>query len=577
MNYIDSFNKETKLIEKLGKSNAYLIWVMGLYLDESDLNSLASDNLTDTGNDKKIDFLKTDFDGRRIILVQGTYNVNPKDQAKANKASDLNTAMSWFFSGDTKNLPEHLETNIEGAYKAIEEKKVDSIEIIFLHNNPESKTILNELAVVKETTTSLLKAHGIKDIRVVVKEIGRNTAEKMFMNQSANIVVTDKIECPFPLKYEEESKQWKACVLTVNGEWLRNLYNKYGNDLFSANYRGFLGYNSNNNINSKIKDTAEHYQENFWSFNNGITILTNGYKVSSGGIKLEGMSIINGAQTTGAIASVDEKNSLDKVKVLTRIIQSNEVDLIDKVIKFNNTQNQITAWDKFGNHPFQATISDEFKAMGYEYSFKRGFENRDNPLSIENSIQQLLAFKGQYVDANRSKAALFESDKLYNDAFEHVKARHILFVHVVNLCIEEIRRQSRIEMKNSQEKQVERMYNLFSEIKSKSFVLAIVGECISKLYTDLNDKKEICFTPEFSKKSTYDLSALEKDMMPLVNLIVTNISSYDDEKGVISHYKDKEILTTIANKVIQTINTAASIIPNVKKVIVDTKEMICNG
>lgn len=60
MSYIDSFLSETSLIENLGKSNAYLIWVMGLYLDESDLEKLTADCLTDEGDDKKIDFLRID-------------------------------------------------------------------------------------------------------------------------------------------------------------------------------------------------------------------------------------------------------------------------------------------------------------------------------------------------------------------------------------------------------------------------------------------------------------------------------------------------------------------------------------
>mgnify|MGYP002515480311 FL=1 len=576
MNYIDAFKKEEGLIARLGESNAYLIWTMGLYLDESELDTLATNCLTDECGDKKIDFLQTDMENRKIIFVQGTYSPKPKDGAKANKASDMNTAMAWFLNGNLAGFPEHLQKNVEEARKAIDDDKIDEIEIIYLHNNSESKPVKDEMEVVKENFLHSLKGKGIDHIHVTAKEIGSQTADRLFKNRYTNIMVDCEVKCPFPVKYEETGAGWKAAVLTVSGAWLRELYKNYGNDLFSANYRGFLGYNRKQ-INTKIKETAEHSPQNFWSFNNGITILTNKYTKEHGKVSLDGLSVINGAQTTGAIGSLDDKVSLADVKVLARIIESEDVTLIDSVIKYNNTQNQITAWDKFGNHPFQEAISSQFKDLGHDYSFKRGFDNRDNSLGVEKCMQQLLAFQGQYRDANRSKTALFESTKSYNDAFEHVKARHILFVYVVNQCVEDIRKQSRIDIKTNKENRVLKMYQLFTEIKSKHFVLAVIGETISSLFGDLGIKKEICFTPEFSKKSDYDINALKARMMSFIKLLVTNISNYDSSHSVLSHYGEDGILNNISEFVSNNINNLLSISPEYESVITNVKGMICNG
>lgn len=576
MTYIDALKKENDLIKRLGESNAYLIWTMGLYLDESELDTLATNFLTDECGDKKIDFLQTDLENRKLIFVQGTYSTKPKDGAKANKASDMNIAMAWFLNGNLADFPEHLKKNIEEARHAIEEDKIDEIEIIYLHNNSESKPVKDELYVVKENFLHSLKGKGMDNIHVAAKEIGSQTADRLFRNRYTNIMVDCEVKCPFPVKYEENGTGWKAVVLTVSGTWLRELYKNYGNDLFSANYRGFLGYNRKQ-INSKIKETAEHYPQNFWPFNNGITILTNQYTKEHGKVILDGISVINGAQTTGAIGSLDDKVCLSDVKVLARIIESEDVTLIDSVIKYNNTQNQITAWDKFGNHPFQDAISTQFKELGHEYSFKRGFDNRDNNLGVEKCMQQLLAFQGQYRDANRSKTALFESTKSYNDAFEHVKARHILFVYIVNQCVEDIRKQSRIDIKTNNETRVLKMYQLFTEIKSKHFVLAVIGEIISSLFGDLGVKKEICFTPDFSKKTDYDLSALKANMMSFIKLLVTNISNYDSSKSVLSHYTEENILASISDFVCNNINNLISISPEHENVITNVKKMICNG
>ena len=54
MNYLENFKKEKNLIERFKEENAYLCWVMALYLDRNDVYELGTDNLTDGKNDRKI-------------------------------------------------------------------------------------------------------------------------------------------------------------------------------------------------------------------------------------------------------------------------------------------------------------------------------------------------------------------------------------------------------------------------------------------------------------------------------------------------------------------------------------------
>ena len=42
MGYLDAFLSSTALIKSLGKGNAHLIWAMGLYMEEPDLEALAA-------------------------------------------------------------------------------------------------------------------------------------------------------------------------------------------------------------------------------------------------------------------------------------------------------------------------------------------------------------------------------------------------------------------------------------------------------------------------------------------------------------------------------------------------------
>ncbi len=84
---MDAFNANDKLIRLLGQANAHLVWVLGLYIEAPDLESLASEGLTDGPEDKKIDFIFFEPDTARIILAQGYYSSSKKDAAPSNRPS----------------------------------------------------------------------------------------------------------------------------------------------------------------------------------------------------------------------------------------------------------------------------------------------------------------------------------------------------------------------------------------------------------------------------------------------------------------------------------------------------------
>jgi hypothetical protein len=54
-------------------------------------------------------------------------------------------------------------------------------------------------------------------------------------------------------------------------------------------------------VDDAIDDTIKKERENFWYYNNGITIGCNDYRIDGYKLKLYDFSIINGAQTTTKI------------------------------------------------------------------------------------------------------------------------------------------------------------------------------------------------------------------------------------------------------------------------------------
>ncbi|MEI7175995.1 AIPR family protein [Pectobacterium carotovorum] len=171
-------------------------------------------------------------------------------------------------------------------------------------------------------------------------------------------------------------------------EW----HSKYGNSLFSPNIRLFLG---STEVNNGIVDSLIKSPDKFWYFNNGITVLCDDLKRKViGGTKndcafltCDGFSIVNGAQTVGAISSLKNKklknvqieqdeidSKLGSARVPFRIISlknCNE-DFGKDITQKNNTQNRIDKRDFISLDPNQERIRIDMLMEGVEYKYKSG-------------------------------------------------------------------------------------------------------------------------------------------------------------------------------------------------------------
>jgi hypothetical protein len=523
--YLDALKANDSLISRLGEGNAHLIWSMGLYLEEPDLEALASEALTDGPNDKKIDFIYLDQDGKRLLFAQGYFSKTSKEAAPANKASDLNTAAAWLFSGDTANVPDQLRPAIEECRRALSEGDVEAIELLYVHNLPESVNVNRELQTVAAHVRKALGDDATT--RIISRELGSSAIEHLFSSQESHIEVKEEIACPAKVQFSESGAKWKASVLSVPGSWLHGLFSKHGDALFSANYRGFLGITKRRRINTGIRQSAELKPTDFWVFNNGITLLTLGMKEGKDDSHLTGISIINGAQTTGSIGSVDMgKHGLKDVKVLCRVIQCTDPDTISEIVRYNNTQNEITTWDQYSNDPEQNRIAEEFCRLGHVYSRKRGFRTKGDQIGIEEVAQPLLAFHGKFQDASRSKNQIFERKPLYRLAFEGKKAGHILFVYTLARAIDE----RRIELKTkSNERQIisleEDQLALLRNLRFKNFLISVIGRCLEPVLNRKVDLETVTFTSEAANAGNNSLVALAAAWTPVVEAIISFVAT----------------------------------------------------
>lgn len=423
---------------------ALALFALSLQLRLDDIDEFASNAITEGPNDKKIDIFYLDPNERRAVVCQ-CYHAAQWDRraAPANKASDLNTAMAWLLSASEERIPENLRSRAIDLRHAIIGDEIDRIELLYVHNCHESANVDNELKVAADATRDMVRAlTGGRDSQVVVshKELGLESIEDLYRARDSEILVDGWIAIPGTNFIEEHGDGWRAILTSVPGDWIRQLYQRHTDRLFSANYRDYLGSTKRKgNINYEITQTAEAEPINFWVYNNGITALT--YELqTSPSLQIRGISVINGAQTTGAL-SESSQTATTASRVLIRFVECSSRELIDKIIQYNNTQNEIKPSDRRSNDPIQRRLRDEFSRSRIIYNHRRsGARLSRNSIAASAIAPALAAFHGKPQIAYRNAREIFIDDDVYDQVFPRsISAEHIFLVRALSTAIDSVK------------------------------------------------------------------------------------------------------------------------------------------
>lgn len=444
-------------LRAFGNLNAamYAIELHGQY---SDISSLASDIITEGGDDENIDILFTDEDNSRIYMIQSFQSPLFREQgARPNKARDSSYAVTALFDMPINEIPERIRDQVEEARLALANNKISTIHIWFVNNCPETaenKRIMTGIASSAASTsrTRYPRSH----ITIDAKEVGLESLDSLYEAQQNSILITDMIALEDnPGFIEHEQGNWTSFSTSIKGEFLKRLYDSYSEELlFSANVRGYMGSNKKDQyINGQIQNSAIDEPNDFFVCNNGITALVHDFTVTYvsetdktlGRLKsIQGISIVNGAQTTGCLSNLTE--SLDKnLKVPARFIKVSDDSKIDKITKANNSQNKILASDFRSGDATQERLRREFESIS-DAHYTGGLRSNLPPavkkisLSPETVAQILISYHDHPSSSYHDKKDIWENDTLYNKAFNStVTARHLLFLYTLNEAINEVK------------------------------------------------------------------------------------------------------------------------------------------
>jgi AIPR protein len=514
-------------------SNALLLFALEMKFQIEDIKTVAADSLTDGSDDKKCDLVYVNTDIGYIVVAQGYYASEPanKNSAPANKASDLNTAAAWLFNSPIDDLPEKLQSVANQIHLALEANQIRFIQFWYVHNLPESINVKNELSIVESTITNSLRTKYSKSNvnAVSTVEIGQATLEEWYKAIQVPILVTDSIEIPINGGYEISEEDWSAYVTAIPVSWLYKIFNESGkrDKLFSANVRSYLGSRRTDaNINSGIKVTANEDPGHFWVFNNGLTVLVNSYDESENPgknslintpktLRIQGISIVNGAQTTGAIGSLSDIPN-EKAMVQARFVKCSNIQTVKNIIEFNNKQNPVEPSDFRSNDPIQSRLRDEFSIIFPDITYlgcrRGGYEDRirrpTNLLASDTVAQALAAFHQYPVLAYNQKSDIWLVDSLYSKFFnDQTSPEHILFTFSLLRSIEGKKEKLNAKLRSDSLTESESQYLTFLQQRGSHLLfVAAIAKCLETLIgKPINNYFRISFSRETSLQSAQEI------------------------------------------------------------------------
>ncbi len=235
------------------------------------------------------------------------------------------------------------------------------------------------------------------------------------------------------LKYGEN-----GLIVNISASSLKKLFDKHREKLFSYNLRDFIAQKS---VDDGIAHTIKYEPNNFWFFNNGITIGCESFHLDGTTLKLSNFSIINGAQTTTQISKCLQGNS--DFALVCKVIKpaagtiDDDQDFIRNISEATNSQKPIKPRDIKANATEQLILQKrchDHKPPLY-VEIKRGKKAK---LRKDDEKWQKVTneYIGQLIcsclmqkpgTARNSKRALFSNNELYNSVFKRKYDTDTLF------------------------------------------------------------------------------------------------------------------------------------------------------
>lgn len=440
------FSNEKDNNRKRGKAFQYLCLSS---ICNMDLDEVQEEDIIDGRDEEGVDiiFIEEKIDTNSAINI---FNCNSSlsNNYSANEMTKISMGLSYIFEASKDQIKRIGNIKLRKKIFDIREdkEKIKEVNIFYCVFNGHhiAENVNRKKAEIEKRYNAFFKAQ-YPFAKLKVEFINSQALFKIKIRNTESL--RDKIiKIPYydkdkKIRSEISTGEIEGYLTTFRGRNIAKLVRDYGDTLFEKNIRGWLRYNKKNR---EIYGSCTSKESNlFWFLNNGITVV--GDKVfaddDKGEWRITNLQIVNGQQTARMIYEADEKRLLEKdVKVMCRIYQLRNYNIVNKITKATNSQTSIGTRDLMSNDDKQIAIEKCLGRWGYFYERQRGQPKPIKKYKLRISSKKL-AQVGLGILCKRPSLArkniednFFNTNKHYYEIFNRDPREHLLAYLLYDYC-----------------------------------------------------------------------------------------------------------------------------------------------
>ena len=329
---ISEFMKDSTTTVEKGRD--YLLW--HLINVEGVLEDSAENAIIDGGYDEGIDAYLLDSEEKKIRLFQSKFG-------SSHSIGEVDQFVQDVIRLKEKEQSKLKRNELQYLWKILNDKKM-KLELVYITDQ-----------FVDDYQNDKVRVMGRQQVYETLWERIKKPAK----GQNASLRI---------LKQPLEHKNCKVCVVSAFD--LAELVEKNEHYIFESNIRKHLG--GKGSINKKISKTLEYDPQNFFEWNNGITITVDDVSIKNNELFLKGAQIVNGAQTSKSI--LDKKNKANNIdaEVLVTVIKTKDEEHQRKITKYRNSQNAVKGKDYVSLQDYFISIHQQLTKFNYCFEHQQG-------------------------------------------------------------------------------------------------------------------------------------------------------------------------------------------------------------
>lgn len=429
------------------RSVAFVLLCVSVVLDLP--LSEAAELLTEGGNDAGVDALHlSDIeDGEfSVTLFQGKYKHKDLsgDAYFSENAikSAIHTVANLFDPAKNLDMNQHLKPRIEEIRSLIRDGYIPNVKCVLCSNGRKWN----------QQAQSAIEQSGLASSQVQWLHVNHDSIVNYLQRKKQ---VDDSIQLHGKAVIEEFDFR-RVLIGKVSVAEVAKLFSRHGDVLLERNIRRYLGLHVNR-VNSAMSQTLVNpkTRPDFYFFNNGLTVICrkfrhNALQGESYQLKLEGIQVINGGQTSKTIQQTLEQHgdaAFADTYVLLRLYElaDDDQNFVRDITYATNSQNPVDLRDLQSNDTLQQQLETGIQGLGYNYKRKRDDSSTGGKV-IANTIAAEATLA---IWRNKPHQAKFRRQehfgKLYHTIFDGLNASQAVLAVLIFRIVENERKRPTLD------------------------------------------------------------------------------------------------------------------------------------